>query len=87
MEDAVNKARPDIKVVTAIQNQAVIEQNERKLAQGEVKLSQANRRINLLEQAAAQARAKLDSAVSSLKSKGGLTPETLAQIEEAAKLL
>ncbi len=47
------------------------------------KLAQADRRIALLEGAAQQAKAKLQG----ITSKGGLTPETLRQIEEAAGLL
>jgi len=47
------------------------------------KLILAGRRIKLLENAAAQAKEKLVGIVS----KGGLSPETLKQIEEAAGLL
>ena len=45
------------------------------------------RRINLLENAAAEAKAKLEAVLNGAKSQGGLTPETLRQIEEAAGLL
>jgi len=38
----------------------------------------------LLEDKAAQAKAAIENV---LKSKGGITPETLAQLEEAVKLL
>jgi len=41
------------------------------------------RRIALLESAAASAKSKLES----IKKKGGLTADTLKQIEEAAGLL
>lgn len=47
------------------------------------KLALAERRIALLEGAAQQAKAKL----AGIASKGGLSPETLRQIEEAAGLL
>jgi hypothetical protein len=47
------------------------------------KLAQADRRISLLENAAVAAKEKLAGIVS----KGGLSPETLQQIEEAAGLL
>lgn len=47
------------------------------------KIALAERRVKLLEDNAARAKAQLESLVS----KGGLTPETLAQIEEAARLL
>ena len=43
----------------------------------------AYRRVKLLEENAAKAKAALEG----IKSKGGLTPETLKQIEEAARLL
>ena len=43
----------------------------------------AYRRVKILEENAAKAKAALEG----LKSKGGLTPETLARIEEAARLL
>jgi hypothetical protein len=35
----------------------------------------------------AEQKRKIEATVATAKSKGGLTPETLAQIEEAAKLL
>ena len=47
------------------------------------KLEIASRRVALLEENAAKAKAALEG----LKSKGGLTAETLRTIEEAAKLL
>ena len=47
------------------------------------KLALAERRITLLEGAAQQAKEKLQG----IASKGGLSPETLKQIEEAAGLL
>lgn len=45
------------------------------------------RRIKLLEERAAEAKAKLEAIANAAKSTGGLTPETLAAIEEAAGLL
>lgn len=45
------------------------------------------RRIALLEAAAAEAKEKLLAITNTAKSKGGLTPETLAEIEAAAGLL
>jgi hypothetical protein len=47
----------------------------------------AGRRVALLEERMSMAKASLTSALDSAKSKGGLTPETLKQIEEAAALL
>ena len=49
----------------------------------ERKLALAERRVLLLEENAAKAKAALEG----IKSKGGLTPETLRTIEEAAGLL
>jgi len=46
-----------------------------------------SRKLSLVEAAAAEAKAKLVALASAAKSTGGLTPETLAQIEEAAGLL
>ena len=46
-------------------------------------LDVAERRVKLLEDRAAEAKAKLTA----VATKGGLTPETLKQIEEAASLL
>lgn len=43
----------------------------------------AMRRVRILEDNAAKAKAALEG----IKSKGGLTPETLARIEEAARML
>lgn len=45
------------------------------------------RGMKLKEEAAAEAKAKLQAITSAAKSKGGLTPETLAEIEAAAGLL
>jgi hypothetical protein len=45
------------------------------------------RKLKLLEDSAAEAKAKLLALTSSAQSRGGLTPETLKQIEEAAGLL
>ena len=45
------------------------------------------RKLALLEENASQAKAKLQEAMAGAKSAGGLTPETLKQIEEAAGLL
>ena len=76
-----------LKLMERLQQQRVIEQNQERLEQNDRKLAQNDRRIKVLEENQASAKAKLESAVTSLKSKGGLTPETLSQIEEAAKLL
>lgn len=46
-----------------------------------------SRKLTLLETAAAEAKAKLVALASAGKTTGGLTPETLKQIEEAAGLL
>ena len=45
------------------------------------------RKLALLEASAREAKAKLEALTTAAKSNGGLTPETLAQIEEAAGLL
>jgi len=67
---------------------ALSEQGRAKLEREKVNVAwertrQSDRRIRLLEQNAAEAKAKLEE----VKSKGGLTDETLRKIEEAAKLL
>lgn len=46
-----------------------------------------SRKLSLLEAAAREAKAKLEALTTQAKSQGGLTPETLKQIEEAAGLL
>lgn len=46
-----------------------------------------SRKLLLLETAAREAKAKLEALTKAAKSQGGLTPETLKQIEEAAGLL
>jgi hypothetical protein len=58
-----------------------------KLRMQQQALDHDRRRITLLEANAAQAKAKLDALATAAKSGGGLTPETLRQIEEAAGLL
>lgn len=45
------------------------------------------RKLELLEAAAAEAKAKLEAATAKAKSKGGISEETLAEIEAAANLL
>ena len=45
------------------------------------------RKLRLLEDKAAEAKAVLLTLTSNAKSRGGLTPETLAEIERAAGLL
>jgi len=50
-------------------------------------LDQDARRIKILEERAADAKQMLLAATSAAKSQGGLSPETLKQIEEAAGLL
>lgn len=59
------------------------ELEKQKLEVAREKLRQADRRIQLLEANAAQAKARLEKVVS----KGGLTPRTLKEIEQAAKIL
>lgn len=65
---------------TVAQNKTRLEQNERRIDNDE-------RRIRLLEEAARDAKAKLQAITTEAKSKGGLSAETLAAIEEAAGLL
>jgi hypothetical protein len=64
-----------------------LQQNDKRLKQTDKVIDQNNRRIKLLEEAAAEAKAKLLALTSAAKSQGGLSPETLKQIEEAAGLL
>lgn len=45
------------------------------------------RKLAMLEASAREAKAKLEALTTAAKSQGGLTPETLRQIEEAAGLL
>lgn len=61
----------------------MIKLKERSLDQKDEDLAQRDRRIRLLEDNAAKAKAALEG----IKSKGGLTAETLREIEEAAGLL
>ena len=49
--------------------------------------SMDERKIRLLEAAASEAKRKLEEITNTAKAKGGITPETLAQIEVAAGLL
>jgi hypothetical protein len=49
--------------------------------------SRDDRKLKMLEDSAAEAKAKLLALTSSAQSRGGLTPETLKEIEEAAGLL
>lgn len=58
-----------------------------KLRLDKAKVDLDSRRIVLLEQAAREAKEKLQAVLSGAQSKGGLTEETLKRIEEAANLL
>ena len=58
-------------------------QKDRALDQKDTDLALANRRVALLETNAAKAKEKLTAIVA----KGGLSPEALKQIEQAAKIL
>jgi hypothetical protein len=61
--------------------QIEIREREQKLKESDLELKE--RRVKLLEDNQREAKKRLEG----IKSKGGLTPETLKQIEEAAKLL
>ncbi|WP_193214945.1 hypothetical protein [Luteolibacter marinus] len=61
---------------------ALVRERSRRMA-----LELDRRKLVLLEAAAAEAKAKLAAITQKAKSKGGLTAETLAEIEEAAGLL
>lgn len=63
--------------------EAKLEQKDKQIAQKDRDLGLAERRVKLLEDNAAKAKAQLEA----VKKQGGLSPETLAQIEEAARLL
>lgn len=58
-------------------------QKDAQIAQKEKDLALSERRVKLLEENAAKAKQQLEA----VKQKGGLTPEVLREIEEAAKLL
>ena len=80
----------DLKAMAALQNQQIIEQNKIRLEQNDKKISDMSRRTAVLEAKLAlvqEQKKKIESAISASKAKGGLTPETLAQIEEASGLL
>jgi hypothetical protein len=72
-----------LKGLTALTGARSVEIQAERVGVAKGALSVAERRLKLLEENAASAKAKLTA----VASKGGLTPETLKQIEEAAKLL
>lgn len=69
------------------QKDTLIAMKDREISQKGQLIEQSERRVKLLEDAASDAKAKLKAAMEGAKSTGGLSPETLAQIEEAAGLL
>ena len=69
------------------QGRTKLDQNDKRLKQTDQSLEHDARRIRLLEEAAAEAKRKILELTSMAKSTGGLTPETIKQIEEAAGLL
>lgn len=80
----------NLKLVEKLQAQRLIEQNEKRLEQNDKKIADMARRTAILEAKLAdaqEAKKKIEEALVTGKTKGGLTPETLARIEEAAKLL
>ena len=85
MEKRDGKAWATVKKVEQLDRK--LEQADKKLKQDDTKLTHDDRRIFLLEEAAANAKAKLLAITKQAKSKGGITPETLAEIEAAAGLL
>ena len=76
-----------VAMVESVQNDERLEQNKERIGVSKQIVSLHERRIALLEEKAAEAKAKLVALTTSGKSKGGITPETLALIEEAARLL
>jgi hypothetical protein len=60
-----------------------IQQKDKQIAQKEKDIALATRRVEMLEANAAKAKEQLEA----VKAKGGLTPETLAAIEQAAAML
>lgn len=73
--------------VESTQNDARLAQQEERLRLMKSAGARDERKLALLEAAAREAKAKLDAITTAAKSQGGLTPETLAAIEEAASLL
>ena len=69
------------------QNEAKIKQGAAKIGLQKMVVGLTERRLKLLEDKAAEAKSMLLALASNAKSKGGLSAETLAQIEEAAGLL
>ena len=69
------------------QREKQLGQRDREIAQRKKLVEQSERRVKLLEDAAAEAKAKIIALTTAAKSNGGLTAETLRQIEEAAGLL
>lgn len=67
--------------IVKARKQEFTEENQREKVQLE------KRRLALMEEKAAEAKAKILALTTNAKSKGGLTPETLAEIEAAAGLL
>lgn len=76
-----------IKAQAGSRTDKVIAQRDREISQKDMLIDQAGRKVLLLENAAADAKAKLKAAMEGARSTGGLTAETLKQIEEAAGLL
>lgn len=77
-------AEKDAQAYVALESLALAQSTAKtKASLEERKLALAERRVSLLEENAAKAKAALEG----IKSKGGLTQETLKQIEEAARLL
>lgn len=86
-EDARKWMETLIKAQAGTRDEQSLKQKERAISQKDALISQGDRRIRLLEDAAAEAKAKLLALTQAAKSNNGLTPETLKQIEEAAGLL
>ncbi len=88
--DIRDGAEVDLKLIDKLQAQRVIEQNEKRIAQNDQKIANDGRRIAVLEAKLAdvqEQKKKIEAALVQGKTKGGLTAESLAQIEEATRLL
>ena len=86
-EDARKWMETLIKAQAGGRDERGMAQKDRVIGQKDTLIGQNDRRIRLLEDAAAEAKAKIIALTTAAKSNGGLTAETLKQIEEAAGLL
>ena len=80
----------DVKLMDRLQQQRIIEQNEKRLAQNDARIANDAKRIALLEtklKEVEEKKKKIEEALSAGNKSGAITPEAYKRVEEMLNLL